>query len=211
MTRFGALSVPNPDPPLMTISIRCVYNIPAASWVKIGGGELCGSVRPESGRIRGKQHPASEKGYKRSRHPLVSARGSACCPVKRSGRGGGGARWGRFDTRVAGADVEPGVAVVHFSGPAGSPVRKEGRGGVPHLVLRHVPPERGATGVLLHQLAEIAHAGGGQRTDRPRRDGVDADPFRPEIVGQVTGRRFEGGLGHTHHVVVRNGAHRPEG
>src|SRR4030067_2040591 len=69
MTRFGALSVPNPDPPLMTISIRCVYNIPAASWVKIGGGELCGSVRPESGRIRGKQHPASEKGYKKPRIP----------------------------------------------------------------------------------------------------------------------------------------------
>src|SRR4030066_503665 len=199
MTRFGALSVPNPDPPLQTISIRCVYNIPAASWVKIGGGELCGSVRPESGRIRGKKHPASEKGYKRSRHPLVSARGSACCPVKRSGRGGGGARWGRFDTRVAGADVEPRVDVVHFAGHAGSPVRKEVRGGVPHLVLRHVPSERGATGVLLHQFAEIDHAGGGQRTDRPGRDGGARAPSPPEIVGQVTGRRLRGGRRHTHH------------
>jgi len=28
-------------------------------------GQLCGSVRPESGWIRGKQHPASGKGYKR--------------------------------------------------------------------------------------------------------------------------------------------------
>src|SRR4030067_1635419 len=116
-------------------------------------GQSCSRIRPESGRIRGKQHPASGKGYKRSRHPRVGSRTGICVlsPVKRSGRGGGGARWGRFDTRVAGADVEPRVAVVHFAGHAGSPVRKEGRGGVPHLILRPRPAGRGATGVLLPQ------------------------------------------------------------
>jgi len=81
--------------------------------------------------------------------------------------------------RVAAADIESRVDVVHFAGHARCPVRKEVRGGVPHLVLRHVPSEQGATGALFHQLAEIANAGGSQRAIGPAETALTRIPSGP--------------------------------
>ena len=41
-------------------------------------------------------------------------------------------------------------------------------------------------------------------SDRPRRDGVDPDRALAEISGEIAHARFERGLGHAHHVVMRH-------
>ena len=43
-----------------------------------------------------------------------------------------------------------------------------------------------------------------QGSDRPRRDGIDAHPVRAEVGREIAYGGLEGGLGHTHDVVVRD-------
>ena len=70
--------------------------------------------------------------------------------------------------------------------------------------MRHVAPQRRVVFVPAQDVAEVADAGGGQRLDRSRRDGVDADILHAEIGGEIAHRRFKRGLGDAHHVVMRH-------
>ena len=58
--------------------------------------------------------------------------------------------------------------------------------------------------VVLEHLGKPGDAARRQCVHRSGTDAVDADFFRAEIVGEVARARFEGSLGHPHHVVMRH-------
>ena len=64
--------------------------------------------------------------------------------------------------------------------------------------------ERGMLLVVLDHGSESGNAAGGKGLDRAGADAVDPDPLRAEIVGQITGAGLKGGLGDSHHIVVRD-------
>ncbi len=69
---------------------------------------------------------------------------------------------------------------------------------------RHVSPQGRIIFVPLHDVAEIADAGGGERLDRPGADRVDPQPLGPEIGGEIFHRSLERRFGDAHHVVMRD-------
>src|SRR5699024_148094 len=108
--------------------------------------------------------------------------------------------------------VEAAVNVDHFAGGRGEPVREQGddrlarRGGV------GLVPAQGRT-VAPHVLerSETGDRGGGGGLERAGRDEVDAHAVFADVIGEVAGGGFEGGLGHALPVVDGPGDRRVEG
>jgi len=107
-------------------------------------------------------------------------------------------------------DVVAGVDEVDLAGDAAREVGQQVQRGVADLLLRHGAVHRRA---LLHDaedLAEVRDSRRCQRADGPRGNRVDADSLLAQLGGEVAHRRLERRLGHSHHVVVRQGALRAE-
>ena len=56
----------------------------------------------------------------------------------------------------------------------------------------------------MEHLSETRNTCGGERFYRARGDGIDPDPFWPQVVRQITHARFQRRLGHTHDIVMGN-------
>ncbi len=93
-----------------------------------------------------------------------------------------------------------------FAGDTGGEVGEEIHPGAAELVERDPALQRRMLLLKREHEARIGNAGAGERPDRPRGDGVDADAIGAEIDREVAHRCFERGLGDAHGVVVR---HRP--
>mmetsp|Transcript_22710 Transcript_22710/g.37482 ORF Transcript_22710/g.37482 Transcript_22710/m.37482 type:complete len:214 (-) Transcript_22710:2302-2943(-) len=73
-----------------------------------------------------------------------------------------------------------------------------------HVFDGHIAAQGRVIFVPLHDVAEIANAGSGQRLDRSCTDGIHADVVLAQIFGQVFDGRLQGRLGHAHHVIMRH-------
>src|SRR6058998_2996747 len=63
--------------------------------------------------------------------------------------------------------------------------------------------------IMFQHRREPADSTRGQRLHWPSGDAVHPDFFRTKIVGKIAGARFETGLSHAHHVVMRHDLFRP--
>src|SRR5271156_2858185 len=93
-------------------------------------------------------------------------------------------RWTDIDIRRVGmlhADhVIAGIDVVDLAGDAARHVGEQIGAGLADLLDGDVAPQRRIVLVPLQNVAEVADARSGERLDRPRRDGVDADVLHAE-------------------------------
>src|SRR5438132_13115427 len=71
--------------------------------------------------------------------------------------------------------IEAVVDVDDLAGNAGGQVGAQERGGIAHVLERHIAPQRGDLGDVVQHLAKARNAGRRQRLYRPRRDPIDAD------------------------------------
>ena len=107
-------------------------------------------------------------------------------------------------------DVEAAVDVDGFAGDGGGEWAGEEECCSADFGLIDVAVERGALDLCVAHGAEIADAAGGQRVDGASGDGVDADVFGTELVGEIADGGFERCFGEGHDVVVRDDALRGE-
>ncbi len=93
------------------------------------------------------------------------------------------------------------IDVNRFAGDAGARVGKQKCSGRADFAGIHVAFQRRALGVRFQHVAQTGNASRRQGFDRPGGDGVHANGFRPEIVGEVAHARLQRGFGDAHHVV----------
>src|SRR3984957_18060775 len=107
-------------------------------------------------------------------------------------------RWPDVDIRRVGMlhadDVIAGVDMVDFAGDAARHVGERIGAGLPDFLDGDIAAQRRVILIPLQDIAEVADAGGGERLDRPRRDGVDADVLYAEVGGELAHRRFQSGF-----------------
>src|ERR1035441_7274054 len=99
-------------------------------------------------------------------------------------------------------DLIPAVHVKDLAGNGGGAIAGEEQAGGAQILGQDVALALRVVFVVLEHLVEAANAPRGQRVHRAGADAVDADLLRAEIVGEIARAGFEGGLGHTHHVVM---------
>src|ERR1035437_1711262 len=99
-------------------------------------------------------------------------------------------------------DVIAAIDVHDFSGDGAGEVAGQKQGRAANFQLVHIAAERGAVGMGLEHVAEIADAARGESLDRAGGNGVDANVAGAEVPGEIADRGFESGLGHGHDVVV---------
>src|SRR5208282_5612173 len=99
-------------------------------------------------------------------------------------------------------DVKPAVDVDYFAGNAAAGVRRQEHSGAAHFFDFHAAAERGAFFVAFKHVAEAGDAARGQSFDRAGGNGVYANLFLAQFVGEIAHRALESGLGHSHHVVA---------
>jgi hypothetical protein len=99
-------------------------------------------------------------------------------------------------------DVIPAIHVDSLARNAAAQRRAEKERGVADFFDIHIASERSMFRVILEHLPEVAHGPGCQGHHGAGRNGVDADIFRAEAVGQVTDRGLERRFGNTHYVVT---------
>src|ERR1035437_32054 len=99
-------------------------------------------------------------------------------------------------------DVIAAIDVHDFSGDGAGEVAGQKQGRAADFQLVHIAAERGAVGMGLEHVAEIADAARGESLDRAGGNGVDANVPGAEVPGEIADRGFESGLGHGHDVVV---------
>src|SRR6516162_10934466 len=113
-------------------------------------------------------------------------------------------------TSLKAHDVIPAIDVDRLTGNAAASWRAEEQRCVGDLLHIHVALEWRVLGVVLEHVAKVAHAARGQGHNRPGGDGVDADLFGADAVGQVTHTCFQRSFGYAHHVVSRDDFFRAE-
>ena len=99
-------------------------------------------------------------------------------------------------------DVIAAVHIEDFAGDGAGEVAGKIQRRAADFELVYVAAQRGAFGMGLDHVAQVADASGGQGLDGAGGDGVDADVAGAEVGGEVTDGGFEAGLGYSHHVVV---------
>src|SRR5688572_14619461 len=101
-------------------------------------------------------------------------------------------------------DLVTAVHVEDLAGDGGGAVGGEEGAGSAEFFAGDVAFERRMGFVMLEHIGEAGNAAGGQGVYRAGTDAIHADFLRTKIVSKVAGGSFEGCLGHTHHVVVRD-------
>ena len=91
-------------------------------------------------------------------------------------------------------DVVAAIDVDHFSGDRRRHRAAEKQRGVADFARIDIPAQWRFLGGMLQHRAEVSDAARGERLDRARTDGIDADVARPEIVCQITGARSSAAL-----------------
>src|SRR3954467_5538593 len=99
-------------------------------------------------------------------------------------------------------DAEACVDVDGLAGDARREVGEEVYGRLADFVAVDVAPEGGFLFDVRKHFIDPPYRHGGEGADRAGGEGVDANFFLAEFEGEITGGRFEGGLGDAHDVVA---------
>ena len=98
--------------------------------------------------------------------------------------------------------MEPAINIDRFAGDTGREIAAKPDSGLADILDGGIASQRYMRGELALPRSESGDCAGGKRTNRPGADGVNANAFRPKIVGEIAYTGFQCSFSDTHDIVV---------